>query len=72
MADQELLLQFGTSEILDDILPLGGLSYLPKFGFNFPLKIFRAVLFPIPLEPTRSQNLSRARSWQSMELEAVG
>jgi len=31
----------------------GGLSYLPKFGFNFPLKIFKAVLFPIPFEPTR-------------------
>ena len=31
----------------------GGLSYLPKFGFNLPLNIFNAVLFPIPFEPTR-------------------
>jgi hypothetical protein len=31
----------------------GGLSYLPRLGFSFPLRIFRAVLFPIPLEPTR-------------------
>ena len=31
----------------------GGLSYRPKLGFSFPLRIFRAVLFPIPLVPTR-------------------
>jgi hypothetical protein len=31
----------------------GGLSYLPKFGFNFPLRILRAVLLPIPLDPTK-------------------
>ena len=31
----------------------GGLSYLPKFGFNLPLRILSAVLFPIPLDPTR-------------------
>ncbi|KAH8663068.1 hypothetical protein BGZ60DRAFT_80605 [Tricladium varicosporioides] len=31
----------------------GGLSYLPKLGFNLPLKILRAVLFPIPLDPTK-------------------
>jgi hypothetical protein len=30
----------------------GGLSYLPKFGFNLPLRIFNAVLFPIPFVPT--------------------
>lgn len=30
----------------------GGSSYLPKFGFNFPAKIFKAVLLPIPLVPT--------------------
>lgn len=27
--------------------------YLPKFGFNFPARIFNAVDFPIPLVPTR-------------------
>lgn len=31
----------------------GGLSYLPKLGFNLPLRIFKAVLFPIPLVPTK-------------------
>jgi hypothetical protein len=31
----------------------GGLSYRPKFGFNLPLRIFRAVLLPIPFVPTR-------------------
>lgn len=31
----------------------GGLSYLPKFGLSFPERIFKAVLFPIPLVPTR-------------------
>lgn len=30
----------------------GGSSNRPKFGFNFPLKILSAVLFPIPLDPT--------------------
>lgn len=30
----------------------GGLSYLPRFGFNLPLRIFNAVLFPIPFVPT--------------------
>lgn len=28
-------------------------SNLPKLGFCFPAKIFRAVDFPIPLVPTR-------------------
>ncbi|KAI1141908.1 hypothetical protein F5Y05DRAFT_209617 [Hypoxylon sp. FL0543] len=31
----------------------GGLSYLPRLGFSLPLRIFNAVLFPIPLVPTR-------------------
>jgi len=31
----------------------GGLSNRPRLGFNFPLKIFKAVLLPIPLEPTK-------------------
>ena len=30
----------------------GGLSYLPRLGFSFPLRILRAVLFPIPFVPT--------------------
>lgn len=31
----------------------GGLSYLPRLGLSFPLRIFKAVLFPIPFVPTR-------------------
>jgi len=31
----------------------GGSSNLPRFGFSFPLKILRAVLFPIPFDPTK-------------------
>lgn len=31
----------------------GGLSYRPRLGFSFPLRIFNAVLLPIPLVPTR-------------------
>jgi hypothetical protein len=30
----------------------GGLSYRPRFGFNFPARIFNAVLLPIPFVPT--------------------
>ena len=30
----------------------GGSSYRPKFGFSLPLRILRAVLFPIPFVPT--------------------
>jgi hypothetical protein len=30
----------------------GGLSNLPKFGLSLPLRIFNAVLFPMPLVPT--------------------
>ena len=57
-----LELQYSPRNVLCNSEPLkylitscqsGGLSYLPKLGFNFPLKIFRAVLFPIPLEPTK-------------------
>ena len=28
-------------------------SYFPKFGFSSPLKIINAVVFPIPLVPTK-------------------
>lgn len=31
----------------------GGFSYLPRLGLSLPLRIFNAVLFPIPLVPTR-------------------
>lgn len=31
----------------------GGLSNFPRLGFNLPLIILSAVLFPIPLVPTR-------------------
>lgn len=27
-------------------------SYFPRFGFNFPERIFKAVDFPIPFVPT--------------------
>jgi hypothetical protein len=31
----------------------GGLSKRPRLGLSLPLRIFRAVLFPIPFVPTR-------------------
>lgn len=31
----------------------GGFSNFPRLGFSLPLRILRAVLFPIPLVPTR-------------------
>ncbi len=48
----------------------GGLSNLPRLGFSFPERIFKAVDLPIPLATDETQDISRAGHRETMELEA--
>jgi hypothetical protein len=65
-------LQFRASEILNDILPVRRVIVSSQIWLQFSAQNLQGCALSDTVGADQSQNLSRARCWQSMKLEAVG
>lgn len=67
----EVVLQFGTTEVLDDILPIGGIVELSKIGLELSAKNFESCTLSDTVGTNETQNISRSWHGKPVEFEAV-
>lgn len=65
-------LQFGSSEILENLLPIRRVVIPSQVRLELPAKDLKSSTLSNTVGTNKAQNLTRTGHWQTVELEAVG